>query len=75
MCPRGVAEMPRNGWPESIGMAGRNGSEQAAGIDRNQWPEYVGIRTMPQSIACRVAIRRKPGEFNLYLLVTHLVKG
>ena len=38
--------MLRNGWPESIGMAGRNGSEQAAAIDRNQWPEYVGIRTL-----------------------------
>ena len=36
--------MLRNGWPESIGMPGRNGAEQVAGINRNQWPECVGIR-------------------------------
>ena len=42
----GVAGMLRNGWPESIGMPGRNGSEQVAGIDRNQWPECVGIRNI-----------------------------
>jgi len=42
--PLGVAGMLRNGWPESIGMPGRNGSEQVAGINRNQWPECVGIR-------------------------------
>jgi len=40
-----MAGMLRNGWPESIGMPGRNGSEPVAGINRNQWPEGVGIRT------------------------------
>ena len=34
----GVAGMLRNGWPESIGMPGRNGSEQVAGMRRNTHP-------------------------------------
>jgi len=41
----GVAGMLRNGWPEWIGMPGRNGPEQVAGINRNQWPEWPGIRS------------------------------
>ena len=42
--------MLRNGCPESIGMPGRNGSEQVAGISRNQWPEWSGIRTLTKMI-------------------------
>ena len=42
--PSGVSGMLRNGWPESIGMPGRNESEQVSGIGRNQCPAWPGIR-------------------------------
>ena len=49
--------MLRNGWPEWIGMTGRNGPEQVAGINRNQWPECVGIRMVKR----KARMGRNPG--------------
>jgi hypothetical protein len=37
------SQVPSGGWPEWIGIPGRNESEQVAGINRNQWPECAGI--------------------------------
>jgi hypothetical protein len=45
------SQVPSGGWPEWIGIPGRNESEQVAGINRNQWPECAGIRNQELSPA------------------------
>jgi hypothetical protein len=65
-CPLGVAGMLRNGWPEWIGIPGRNGSEWVAGINRNQWPECVGVRNIRDKAlkeALRNAVEHGNGVF------------
>ncbi len=58
-----VAGMLRNGWPEWIGMPGRNGPEQVAGMARNtqEIENYENVRDwkgLSQTDICTITKRK-----------------
>lgn len=68
---RGVAGMLRNGWPESIGISGRNASDYAVGVQLNEiLTPYFTAWKARSNFSSTIAVMRRSFSFLIMAVVT-----